>query len=403
MNQIKKNLEIVVPENGIEAKLKWSKEHNTPLRIKLGFDPTAPDLHLGHAVALKKMREFQKGGHKIVIIIGDFTASIGDPTGRNKTRPPLSTEEIQANAKTYLDQLEKIIDLSLAEVHFNSKWFNQMHFKDVIGLVSQVTVSQILQREDFHNRYKNNIPIHLHELLYPIVQGYDSFMIEADVEMGGTDQLFNCLVGRDIQAIYNKRQQVVACVPILRGTDGQQKMSKSLNNYIGLTEDPNNMYGKVMSIPDSLIPEYARLVSTFSDEKIEEICKEIEIGTGNPMSRKKELAFDIVSQFHGSELAEKGAEYFYKQVQSRDEDLIEYTKVSLASLQLPASKTTLLALCSTLHPEKSKSELRRLIEGGGVTLHSEKVLDPNYSIEKCGGESFKLKIGKRNFYEISLS
>lgn len=403
LEKLSKNLEIIVPADGLADKLRWSEQTKTPLRIKLGLDPTAPDLHLGHAVVLKKMREFQDFGHKIVIIIGDFTACIGDPAGRNKARPPLMQKEVRENAKTYLDQLSKIIDLSKAEVHFNSEWLEKLDLQDTIGLISKITLSQILQREDFSNRYKrDNIPIHFHELIYPIIQGYDSLVIESDVEMGGTDQLFNCLVGRDIQSIYQKKQQIVVCLPLLRGTDGHQKMSKALKNSVSLTEDPNSMYGKIMSIPDDLIGEYARLVTTFPSEKLKMLRKGLIDGSANPMDSKKELAYDIVKQFHGTGLADKSAEYFYKQVQSRDEDLIEFRSISLEGLKLRFPGLTLLSLCSALLQDKSKGELRRLIQGGGVTLNSEKVVNPYSAIEALTKEDFKLKVGKRDFYQIIL-
>ncbi len=403
IEKLEKNFEIIVPSDGLVEKLTWSYQTQTPLRIKLGFDPTAPDLHLGHAVVLKKIRDFQIFGHKIVIIIGDLTARIGDPTGRNKTRPPLTQEEVRINSQTYLDQLSKIIDLSKAEIRFNSEWFNKLNITDIIDIISKLTLSQILQREDFSNRYKNNIPIHFHELIYPIIQGYDSLMVEADVEIGGTDQLFNCLVGRNIQFAYYKKQQIVACMPLLRGTDGHQKMSKSLKNYIGLTEDPENMYGKIMSIPDDLIGEYARLISNFSEEKLQVVHKLLVQGIENPMDAKKELAYDIVEQFYGTELADKSAEYFYRQVQSRDEDLIEFKSISLQQLNLSFSDLTLISLCSALLHDKSKGELRRLIQGGGVTLNSDKVTDPNLAIRTLTGEDFKLKVGKRAFYQIIIN
>jgi len=402
LEKLKRNLEVLVPVDGLAEKLKWSYQKKVPLRVKLGFDPTAPDLHLGHAVVLKKMRQFQDLGHKIIIIIGDFTACIGDPTGRNKTRPPLTQEEIKANATTYLNQLSKILDLSKTEVHFNSEWFDKLSLRDTIGFISKVTLSQILQREDFTNRYKNNIPIHFHELIYPIIQGYDSLMINADIEMGGTDQLFNCLVGRDIQGSYQKNQQIVACVPILRGTDGRKKMSKSLKNYIGLTEEPRNIYGKVMSIPDELIEEYARLLSTFSSEKVQDLCKALSDKSANPMDIKKDLAYDIVKQFHGNEEADKSAEHFYRQVQSRNEELIEFKPVNLQQLCLNLEGLTLLTLCSTLLLGKSKSDIRRIIQGGGVTINSQKITDPYLNIEKVTKEDFKLKIGKRDFYQVAL-
>ena len=399
---LSRNIEHLSPENSLEGKIRESYATNTPLRIKLGFDPTAPDLHLGHYVVLKKMREFQDLGHTVVIIIGDFTACIGDPTGKNKTRPPLAREEVLEHAKTYLDQLGKIIDLSKAEIHPNSTWFDTLTLRETIRLLAKMTLSQILQREDFHNRYKNNTPIFFHELIYPMVQGYDSLMIDSDIEMGGTDQLFNCLVGRDIQGAYNKKQQIVITVPLLRGTDGEQKMSKSLKNYVGITEDPHNMYGKLMSIPDKVISEYARLVSNFSNEQILHIEKALEEQSQNPMEIKKQLAHNIVEQFHGKEAADESADFFYKQVQSRDDTLIEFQPMSISSLGLDPSQSTLLHLCSSLEREKSKSEVRRLIEGGGVTINGEKATDPFASLHSLSSFPFKIKIGKRAYFEIRL-
>lgn len=403
IEKLKENVETIVPANGLEEKLQQSQLTKVPLRVKLGFDPTAPDLHLGHAVVLKKLRQFQDLGHKLVIIIGDFTACIGDPTGRNKTRPPLTLDRIQTNAKTYLTQLAKIIDLSKTEMHFNSEWLDKLSMRDTIQLIAKMTLSQILQREDFSNRFNQNIPIHFHELLYPIVQGYDSLMIDADIEIGGTDQLFNCLVGRDIQSAYGKKPQIVICLPILKGTDGQQKMSKSLKNYIGITETPENIYGKLMSIPDCLIEEYAHLISNFSKEKLQTIHRLLIEGSVNPMNIKKELAYDIVSQFYGVELAAKSAEHFYKQVQSRDESVIDFTSISLQSLGLDFSHLTLIALCAALIQDKSRSELRRIIHGAGVTINSEKITDPTIGIEKLTKEDFKIKIGKRCFFQIHIN
>ncbi len=403
INRLSKNLEILVPAQGLEEKLKWSLETATPLRIKLGFDPTAPDLHLGHAVALKKLRQFQEFGHQVVVILGDFTACIGDPTGRNKTRPPLTPEAIAANAKTYFEQLSKILDLSKTEIHYNASWLDKMDLRQTILLISKITLAQIIQREDFHNRYKEGVPIHFHELLYPIMQGYDSLMINADLEMGGTDQLFNCLMGREIQHIHNKRQQIVACVALLRGTDGEQKMGKSLGNYIGLTDPPNEMYGKLMSIPDHLILEYARLVSDLAAEKINEMAHLLKKEGHNPMESKKEIAFDIVCQFYSKEEAAAAASHFYKQVQSRDEELIEYSDTPLKALNLTFTGLSLGNLCFALTPDKSKSEVRRLIEGGGVTLNGEKVKDPAVLLSALTSGNFKLKVGKRAFYHILIA
>lgn len=396
-----KDLELVVPSDGLESKLILSETRRKPLRVKLGFDPTAPDLHLGHAVVLNKLRDFQQLGHKIVVIIGDFTAKIGDPTGKSKTRPPLSNEEIRINSETYLDQLSKIINVSKAEIYYNSKWLDALKFHELIQIVSKVTLSQILQRDDFNNRQKSDEPIFFHELLYPMIQGYDSVMVNADVEIGGTDQLFNCLVGRDLQGAYDKEKQVVACLPILKGTDGHKKMSKSLNNYIGLTESPENMYGKLMSIPDGLIKEYARLLGIFTSNELEAIYRDLTDESINPIQIKKQLAFNIVRQFHGSQLATEAAKHFYNQVQSRDDTLIEFEQILLKDLNLDISNLSLLALCASLNPEKSKGQIRRMIEGGGVQINSEKILTPGILIKDVAVGDFKLKIGKRGFFQIS--
>ncbi|MBV9963565.1 MAG: tyrosine--tRNA ligase, partial [Parafilimonas sp.] len=250
---LKSLVEIQVPENCIEDKIKLCRKEGRPLNVKLGFDPTAPDLHLGHSVVLKKLKQFQDFGHNVIIIIGDYTARIGDPTGKNKSRPPLTPEQVKKNAVTYINQLSKIIDIDKIEIRYNSEWLEKMSLTDTIFLLAQMTLAQILQRTDFNNRYTNGIPISLHELIYPLLQGKDSVMINADIEIGGTDQLFNCMVGKQLQEIYDKHGQGVICMPLLKGIDGSIKMSKSENNYIGLTDSPNDMYGKAMSIPDELL------------------------------------------------------------------------------------------------------------------------------------------------------
>jgi tyrosyl-tRNA synthetase len=399
---LKRNVDIIVPPLSLDEKVHERYRTNTPLRVKLGFDPTAPDLHLGHAVVLRKLKEFQEFGHKIVIIIGDFTAGIGDPTGRNLTRPPLSNDLIISNAKTYLDQLSKFIDVNNAEIHFNSEWFDKMSMKEIVQLLSRVTLSQILQREDFCTRFQNNVPISFHELVYPIMQGYDSVMVESDVELGGTDQLFNCLIGRDMQSAFMKSPQAVLCVPLLRGLDGQKKMSKSLKNYVGLNDEACEMYEKIMSIPDSVIDEYARLASSLSNEEIHEIEVNLCDESVNPMDIKKKLAHNIVAQFHGRELAERASEHFYKQVQSRDEEVIEFLPISLEQLGLAFSGLRLITLCSGLQPDKAKGELRRLIQGGGVTINSKKIVDPQIVIDTIGTDNFKIKLGKRNYFLVTL-
>jgi tyrosyl-tRNA synthetase len=403
IEKLKKNFAIIFPKDGIEEKLKESKKNKKPLNIKLGFDPTAPELHLGHAVVLKKLKEFQDLDHQIIIIIGDFTALIGDPTGRNKTRPPLNIEDIKANSKTYIDQLGKILDIKKTKIVFNSKWLEKLNLNDLIKLFSNITLNQIIQREDFSNRLKNHLPISFHELIYPIIQGYDSYEIDADIELGGTDQMFNCLVGRDIQAAFNKEKQVVCSTPILRGLDGVKKMSKSLNNYVGLTDLANDMFGKVMSIPDDLIEEYIELASSFKKEEKEKLINEIKKENTNPMEVKKKLAFNIVEQYHSKEDAKKAEEFFYNQVQSRNEELIEYKNINLKNLNLDFSSIILIDLLKGIENDKSKSQIRKLIEGGGVKINNEKILNPLVKLSEVVDSDFKLKMGKRGFYQIEIS
>src|SRR5690554_7264077 len=282
INKLKENVEIILPENGLEEKLEQARKENRKLIIKLGFDPTAPDLHLGHAVVLKKLRQFQELGHQIVILVGNFTARIGDPTGKNKSRKPLSSEDVQHNAETYLKQLSKIIDIDKVKIVFNSEWLDKLSFTEVIQILSKVTVAQLMHRNDFNKRFTENTPIAMHELVYPILQGFDSVEIKADIEMGGTDQLFNCTMGRQLQETFEMDPQLVMCMPLLKGLDGKEKMSKSLNNTIGLTDSPNDMFGKTMSISDDLINEFLELATDFSVEEIESIMKSMEEGE-NPM------------------------------------------------------------------------------------------------------------------------
>src|SRR5690606_16650417 len=285
INKLKENVEIILPENGLEEKLEQAKKENRKLIIKLGFDPTAPDLHLGHAVVLKKLKQFQDLGHEIVILVGSFTARIGDPTGKNKSRKPLSIDEVKHNAQTYLNQLSQIIDVDKAKIVFNSDWLDQLPFSEVLQIMSRVTVAQLMHRNDFNKRFTENTPIAMHELIYPILQGFDSVKINADIEMGGTDQLFNCTMGRQLQESFGTSPQIVMCMPLLKGLDGKEKMSKSLNNTIGLTDSPNEMFGKTMSIPDSMILDFLDLATDFSIDKKEQIKRRLE-NQENPMEIK---------------------------------------------------------------------------------------------------------------------
>jgi tyrosyl-tRNA synthetase len=392
---------IITPPNGLSEKLSLAARAKRQLIIKLGFDPTAPDLHLGHAVVLRKMRQFQDAGHKLVIIIGDFTARIGDPTGRNKARPPLSEEEVKENAKTYLAQLSKVVDTNNLEIRFNAEWLGSMTFQDVLRLLSKMTLAQILQRDDFSNRYNNSIPISMHELLYPLMQGQDSIVINSDIEMGGTDQLFNCLVGRTLQEAEGRSGQTVLSMPLLIGLDGVEKMSKSKNNIIGLTEAPDQMYGKAMSIPDALLPNYLDLVTDFSLQKINEMRAALADETLHPMEAKKAIAHNIVKQYHSPELADSAALFFYNQFQKKGVEDKSYIPVKSEDVFQANASTTLVALCSKLQPGMSKNQIRRLITSHAVSVNGKKIEDPQASVSAPVDAALKVQIGKRGYFFIS--
>ncbi|GKV91108.1 tyrosine--tRNA ligase [Pectobacterium carotovorum] len=364
------NIAIMEPSNGLEKKLEQAEKENRKLIIKLGFDPTAPDLHLGHAVVLRKLKQFQDAGHDIVIIIGDFTASIGDPTGRNKLRPPLSEKQIALNSQTYLDQLGRIIDTSRIQVRRNSDWFRKMPFSEILGLISRVTLAQMMQRDDFKTRYAASSPIHLHELLYPILQGYDSVMINADIELGGTDQLFNNMVGRMLQESFGSEGQSVITMPLLEGLDGKDKMSKSKGNYIALTDSPEEMYGKIMSLPDPLIISYFSLATNVSAEYIIGVREQMERGK-NPILIKKDLAHQIVGIYHDAEAADAAAKHFERVFQRHNPTEEDHLPL-IVDGQAPLA---LIDFCSQALAEMSRSELRRLIRSGAVRINTHKETD----------------------------
>lgn len=394
---LKENVEIILPENGLEQKLQQAEEENRKLIIKLGFDPTAPDLHLGHAVVLKKLKQFQNLGHQIIIIVGSFTARIGDPTGKNKARKPLSAEEVQHNAETYINQLSKVIDVEKTKIVFNSDWLDSLNFSEVIQLMSKVTVAQLLHRNDFNKRFSENYPIAMHELVYPILQGFDSVKIQADIEMGGTDQLFNCTMGRQLQEVHHISPQIVMCMPLLKGLDGKEKMSKSLNNIIGLTDEPNEMFGKTMSIPDALINEFIDLTTDFSDAKKQNLKLKISDGE-NPMNIKKIIAKNIISQYHNEESAEIAEQFFINQFQNKNFEEKIFEPISIESLLPNQSKISLIELCHHLKNNESKSFIKRLIENGGIQINNVKITDSNAEIELL--KETKIKIGKRDFFEL---
>lgn len=369
------------------------------LRLKEGFDPSAPDIHLGHAVGLRKLRQLQELGHKVILIVGDWTARIGDPSGQSATRPMLSESEIEANAQTYMEQFFKVVDRDRTEIRWQSEWFDKFTLDTVIRLMSKFTVAQILAREDFSNRYRSGNPISLAEMLYPLLQAYDSVAIEASVEFGGTDQKFNCLLGRELQQIMGQTPQHVFFTPILAGTDGTQKMSKSLGNYIGIAEPPKEMYGKVMSLPDSLLTQYFELATDVPDEEIAQFREQLNAQTVNPMDLKKRLAREIIAQFHGKQDADKAEENFTRVFQKRElpEDIPEYgfaaSSVQDGLYQLDVAPTLLREGIV-----QSNSELKRLLAQGAVELDGKKV---NTSAINARDGSV-LKVGKRHFVRIVI-
>ncbi len=388
---IKKGTIDIITEEELLEKLKEER----PLIIKAGFDPTAPDLHLGHTVLLQKMRTFQQLGHTIYFIIGDFTAMIGDPSGRDKTRPPLTKEEVLKNAETYKEQVFKVLDPQKTIVVFNSEWLGDMTAEDLIRLTSKYTVARMLEREDFKNRFKENKPISIHEFIYPLLQAYDSVAIKADVELGGSDQRFNLLIGRDIQKEYGiEKPQVAILLPLLVGTDGVRKMSKSYGNYIGITEPPENMFGKIMSIPDELMWEYWELLTDLTVEEIEKMKKDVEEGKLHPMDVKKELGLYIVERFHGKDEAIKALEEF-ERVHSKKELPSEIPEVEILS---ETNEIPLFELVYKVGFAPSKKEAKRLIKQGAVKIDGEKFTDPYFNVDLS--KEFILQVGKRKFARI---
>lgn len=397
IHPLQENVAIILPENGLEEKLAQAEKENRKLSIKLGFDPTAPDLHLGHAVVLKKLKQFQDLGHQIIIVVGSFTARIGDPTGKNKARKPLSAEDVQHNAQTYINQLSKVIDVKKTKIVFNSDWLDALDFSEVIQLLSKVTVAQLMHRNDFNKRFTENTPIAMHELVYPILQGFDSVKISCDIEMGGTDQLFNCTMGRQLQEVHQMPAQIVMCMPLLRGLDGKEKMSKSLNNIIGLTDEPNEMFGKTMSIPDALIEEFINLTTDFSMEEKTALFSRIQEGE-NPMNIKKLIAKNIISQYHDPASAENAEQFFINQFQNKNFEEKVYEPVVIDSLKSTGNRISLVELCHQLKNDLSKSAIRRLIENGGVQINTLRITDANEEMELI--PQTKIKIGKRGFFEL---
>ena len=393
---LKRGVEEIIPENGLEKKL----TKNKPLIIKAGFDPTAPDLHLGHTVLINKLKQFQDLGHKVVFLIGDFTGMIGDPSGVSETRPILTVEQLKKNSKTYQEQIFKILDKKKTKIEFNSSWFKKMTSAELINLSSKMTVARMLERDDFSKRYKGNKPISIHEFIYPLVQGYDSFELKADVELGGTDQKFNLLVGRDIQKSFGMEEQIIMTLPILEGTDGVKKMSKSLKNYIGLQENPNDMFGKIMSISDELMWRYFDLLSFKTSAEIKEIKKKTERGL-NPMEAKKMLSAEIVTRFHGEEKAILAEKEFTNRFSKGNDP----TEIKLIRLSIKASSISIIDLLSNEELGdkrlcKSKSEAKRMISQGAVKIDGNKVTDETFLIQNPSENTFQ--VGKLKHLKIKL-
>ncbi len=387
---IKKGAELIVSEEGLRLKLEKSIENNKPLIIKLGLDPSAPDIHLGHAVVLRKIKQMQDLGHKAVIVIGDFTGKIGDPTGKAKGRKALTEEEVLRNAETYKNQIFKVLDKDKTEVKFNSHWLSKLNFDDVLKLAATTTVARMLERDDFQKRYKNNVPIGIHEFFYPLMQAYDSIELKADIELGGTDQTFNILMGRNLQKIKGQEQQIAMFMPILEGLDGNEKMSKSLGNYIGVNEEASVMFKKVMEVPDNLIIKYFELATDEHPDKIEEIRARLNNGE-NPRDIKLELAKIITSLYNTKEQVNEAVNFYNT----------AFTKKSIPDNipSLNLNGNNLRDILDDLIKGKlvsSKKEFNRLLEQGGVQLNGEKIRDLDTSIK----ENDVLKIGKKRFLKL---
>ncbi|HZG54939.1 tyrosine--tRNA ligase [Paenibacillus sp.] len=395
--RIKRGVAEIVPEDELRQKLARSVSTGTPLKVKLGLDPTAPDIHIGHTVVMQKLRQFQDLGHRVQLLIGDFTGRIGDPTGKSETRKQLTDEDVKRNAATYREQLGKILDPDKTEIVYNSEWLAPLTFADVVSLSAKVTVARMLEREDFTKRYTNGQPISIHEFFYPLMQGYDSVALESDIELGGTDQKFNLLMGRTLQKEYGKEPQVTIMTPLLEGLDGVQKMSKSLGNYIGISEAPKEMYGKAMSIPDELMVKYYELVTDVPMEEVDALRQGLADGAVHPRDAKMRLAATIVRMYHGEAAAQEAEQHFVTVFQQRalPDDIEDYV-VPAEELEDGAIRLVKLLVASGLQP--SGAEARRTVQGGGVKLNEEKLSDPNALLVVRDGDI--MQVGKRKFVRL---
>lgn len=394
MDIIRSGVHELLPESELAQKIERSLKTQKPLHIKLGCDPSRPDLHLGHAVVLSKMRQFQDLGHTAILLIGDFTGMIGDPTGRSKTRPALTIEETRQNGQSYIEQATHVLSKERLRLVYNSEWLSPMSFNDVVALTAKFTVAQMLERDDFSKRYKAGEPISIHEFLYPLAQGYDSVALEADVELGGTDQKFNLLVGRELQRAYGKEPQCILTMPILEGTDGIEKMSKSLGNYIGLTDSPREMFGKTMSIPDNLIARYFRYGAFAEEADIKTMESGLESGSLHPRNAKVQTAMRIVARYHGEDAAKASFDEFERMFVKKDLP----DEIESITLELEAAVVTVVDILALSNLAPSKGEAKRLIQGGGVSIDGERIADIAATVDLTEERTFK--VGKRKFLKI---
>lgn len=396
MALIKQGCQEIIREEELKERLEKAAATGTPLRVKAGFDPTAPDLHLGHTVLIQKLKHFQDLGHQVIFLIGDFTGLIGDPSGKSETRPPLTEEEVKANAATYERQIFKILDPEKTIIDFNSRWMKTMQAQDLIRLAARHTVARMLERDDFSKRYEAHTPIAIHEFLYPLIQGYDSVALRADVELGGTDQKFNLLVGREIQREYGQEPQIVITLPLLEGLDGVQKMSKSLGNYVGIDEPPQEIFGKVMSISDTLMLRYYELLTDITPPELARLKNDLAAGRKHPRQVKEDLAVTLVARYHGQAAARQAAAEFARifREHALPEEIEEVTLKVPEALWLPR-------LLAEAGLAASTSEAKRLINQGGVHLDGDKVSDVN--LELSTGKTYLLKVGKRRFKRVTLT
>jgi len=394
---LRKGTAEIIREEDLRAKLEASLKSGKPLRVKLGVDPTAPDLHLGHTVVLRKLKHFQDMGHTAIFLVGDFTAMVGDPTGQSETRPPLTREQVDANAKTYLEQVYKILNREDTEVRYNSEWLGKLTGHDMIRLCAHYRLARMLEREDFRSRLGNNLPIAIHELLYPLLQAYDSVALQADVELGATEQKFNLLVGRDIQREYGQSSQVAVTMPILVGLDGQRKMSKSLGNYVGITEAPAQMFGKLMSLSDQMMWPYFDLVTDRTPEDIAILAEQVKSGASHPMDMKMSLAQEIIAGFHGADAAAKAAAEFQRIFRDR-----EAPEESPARTVQSGGSKRLTQLMVELGLVSSRSEADRLVKQGAVEIDGQRVSDVKKEIDCSRPGEFLLRAGKKKFLRVTV-